>query len=1530
MLPARRTAHSLPRRIATSTALLTALATIPVLGATAVPADARTAPGSAVTAPSIDTEVGEHDLSVDFDEAASSVRSGVSFEVSGTVRRASDVLAAARQSLPTAPVAGVAASFTLALVAPDGTVLATQDVVTDDDGAFRTTVPGAATRDLDDSAALTLGLRAIRASDIDGRTTADAGAAPVLLASAGGLDLTNSFVSSVGWVKPGETYPSTITVSNPAATPVAGAVVDVSVPTGTTFESAKPSAGTRTISATEVVWTIPSVPAATADGPGVVSLVLENTAALASQEPTIVWRDLSTTATLTVGTETSDATAHGPKVIPPSETYETARYGDRPFPIVPVQYTDRTYVEGHTGETLAEKINSPDVAGSTFNLFQEMSLGQLYPNGTVPSAGLATADFDYEPGFDLTQTVPGQTCTGTTFSDLPFDVSGTALYPERVTDGVYNLPGQTQYYGADANGSAVIGSLAGIGALQNIDSGCGPTGKLVRDAAALADPEIDYSDFDTDKDGLVDFFMVVYAGCGGNGASQLGACSDADSDLLPYDNIWPHSSSLEGSYSDPVTGLSGYVTDDQLKDLEGNPLWFTDTTYSTKTTEDLGEALKVFVRVGPYNVNPETAIDKASVISHEYGHSLGLPDFYSLGGRETYGDWNLMATDKSQNMDAFSRQELGWVVPQVLVPGQTEVTGFQHSKVDTGSITWATPDGEPYTLTDGADGIVHNSEMYVAKLPGRTLLDTEAFESGDGATADHLWWSGSGNDFGCVPSGGRNLDIAIPGLADLDPGTPVTLSFKSRWNIEWDYDYGFVLTTTDGGSTYTSHESEEGYTTSATGIPVGNPNQVGCLSTYDNGLTGSSGSYAAGTADLDRLLGEQPDPVFLADSYDISDLAGAEQGALRFSYATDPGLALPGWFIDDVAVTATVDGTDKVLFETDFEESGEPGDERIFNGGCKEDLSTASRCTLGWKYLQAGAASPQDHAYYLEMRDRSGFDFDGKGEIDRDPIGFEAGLSLVYTDEAHGYGNAGTDDPPAQSPLDATPTAGSSSPDLDDAAFTAADGRSTFSDAADDPHVDNYADPSSPSGDWTFDYDCLDFTVTSMSGQDAAPEGNLTGDVLFDLGEGCSDFDYGYVDEEPLPTNLAPTAVASADPTSAQTGEAIAFSGLGSSDDTDAVADLDFSWDFGDGGSTKDATGATVSRSYLEAGEYDVTLTVTDTRGLQDTDSVTVTITGETVENTAPPAEAAAEPSTVGVGETVALSAAGSTDAETPDGLTYAWDFGDGGPTTDGTGREVTTTYSEAGEYTATVTVTDPEGLSDSASATVTVTAAETPVDTTDPTAVAKVSPRKVFVKRQVSLDASGSSDDVTDSDDLTYEWSRGDGGATVDATGRQATVKFRKPGRYSVRLTVTDEAGNSASTSKRVRVLRYVACRSRSVERQGSWKVRKDASVPRGSYCDTSGKGKRRSVITYSFTGQKLQILQGKASSGGFAKVIVDGKKRKQLNFRSKDGTDDIAFDKVRTYGKLGRGTHTVRVVMKKTRSSRNDGFLAGFVVRR
>ena len=134
------------------------------------------------------------------------------------------------------------------------------------------------------------------------------------------------------------------------------------------------------------------------------------------QDPQIVWKDLSSTATL--GDVT--ATSHGPKVIPPSGGYETARYGDRPFPVVPVDFSDRAHGAGSSAGRLATKINDPETPGSTFNLYQEMSYGQLFPHGTVPSDGVATAGWDYEPGFGFTQnSLEPDTCRGVTNAMLP-------------------------------------------------------------------------------------------------------------------------------------------------------------------------------------------------------------------------------------------------------------------------------------------------------------------------------------------------------------------------------------------------------------------------------------------------------------------------------------------------------------------------------------------------------------------------------------------------------------------------------------------------------------------------------------------------------------------------------------------------------------------------------------------------------------------------------------------------------------------------------------------------------------------------------------------------------------------------------------------------------------------------------------------------------------------------------------------------------------------------------------------------------
>jgi len=1169
------------------------------------------APSSSVASPAVDDKpapgatFGTKLLSVDFDSQASTIDPGDTFTVSGTVGKVT-------QGVVGRLGAGVPASFTLAVTDAGGTVLGTQQVTADDDGSFATTVPGELTAGLAGSedlraGDLSLALRALDAS-YAGFAAAEAGAEPIAVrASTQRLKITNSFVSSVGWVKPGADYPSRILVTNPTSKAISGAVVTVRAPTGTTFRKAS-GAGARAVRPTQITWRLKPVGAKKTS-----VLVIESRAATLEALPTLVWRDLSTTATLVSRKKRSTVRSHGPKVIPPAEVYDTARYGDRPFPVVPVQYTDRTYTAGHSGGDLAQVINARSVKGSTFNLYQEMSLGQLYPNGTVPSAGIATADFDYAPGFDFQQTSPAtlSTCTGVTFGDSPIPAQGTALYPERITNGVYNLPGQTQWYGADANGSAVVGALGGVAALQQIDSGCGPTGKLVADAVAVSDPEIDYSDFDTDKDGVVDFFMAVFAGCGGNGASQLGVCSDAASDALPYDNIWPHSSSLEFYLSDPVTGLPGFTTDDQLKDLEGKPLFYTSKSYQKMTTNRT--PYQVFVRVGPYNLNPETAIDKASVISHEYGHSLGLPDFYSLGGRETYGDWNLMATDKSQNMDGFSRQELGWVVPEVLTRGTRTVKNIPDSKQDTGVIRWKTAAGKSYTLKRGRDGVVHNSRMYVAKLPGRQLLDPKVFSTGDRATKKHAWFSGAGNDFGCATDGGgRNLDFSLPALSKIPAGTDVSVSFKSYWDIEWDYDYGYVLSSKDGKG-FTSHASDNDYTSSNTDPLAGNPNQNGCQAAYDNGLTGTSGSYQAGTEALDRKAGNTPAPIFVSDTYDISDLAGAKTPVLRFSYATDPGLARPGWFIDDIVVKAG----SKVIYRSDFEKNGSPEDPFVFNGGCQSD-NPGGDCTKGWQYVKAGAEAEFDHAYYVELRDRSGFDLDGKGQIDRDPIGFQPGLSLLYSDEAHGYGNAGTDDPPAQSPLDAKPEPGSTAPNLNDAAFTAARGRRTFSDFG-RGHTDNYSDPANTAVDprhsgvanpWRFQYDCLSFKVLSMKGATNGPSasnGDLTGTVRFTVGKGCGRFNYGY-GVPATPKNTRPTARITASRTTVPAGTAVRFDGSRSTD-KETPRTLDYVWSWDDGGAVKDAVGVQARHTFDTPGTYRVRLRASDPQGRFHIAPLTVTVT---------------------------------------------------------------------------------------------------------------------------------------------------------------------------------------------------------------------------------------------------------------------------------------------------------------------------------
>ncbi len=238
----------------------------------------------------------------------------------------------------------------------------------------------------------------------------------------------------------------------------------------------------------------------------------------------------------------------------------------------------------------------------------------------------------------------------------------------------------------------------------------------------------------------------------------------------------------------------------------------------------------------------------------------------------------------------------------------------------------------------------------------------------------------------------------------------------------------------------------------------------------------------------------------------------------------------------------------------------------------------------------------------------------------------------------------------------------------------------------------------------------------------------------------------------------------------APTGTSIGFDASASSDPDGSIAI--YAWQFGDG-----STGAGVASShgFAAAGTYTVTLTVTDDSGNTNSVSGLKTIIDR------PPVAGFNESSTsVPTGTPVQFDASISSDA---DGTiaAYSWLFGDGS-----TGSGVTTShsYSVAGPYTVTLTVTDDSGNTDTASALKTI------VDR-PPLASFSESATTSLTLNGISFDASASSD--ADGTIVSFAWNFGDG---TMGTGQTTSHSYATAGTYKVTLTVTDDSSNSGTAT--------------------------------------------------------------------------------------------------------------------------------------
>jgi PKD repeat protein len=258
-----------------------------------------------------------------------------------------------------------------------------------------------------------------------------------------------------------------------------------------------------------------------------------------------------------------------------------------------------------------------------------------------------------------------------------------------------------------------------------------------------------------------------------------------------------------------------------------------------------------------------------------------------------------------------------------------------------------------------------------------------------------------------------------------------------------------------------------------------------------------------------------------------------------------------------------------------------------------------------------------------------------------------------------------------------------------------------------------------------------------------------------------------------------------------------------------------YQWDCGNSTSVTQQAGTC---TYPTAGTYTPKLTVTDADGSTGTWSTTVTVSAPPVDtggggggtggggtgggtggtptpNAAPTANLAATPTGGYVGQNVLLDASGSRDTDTSGIATYTFSCGNGHGTAAQAGATTTCSYSTAGDFTAKVTVTDTAGMSGTDTVVVSIG------QRVHPRAVLHLS--RQHLRRHHSVVANGSGSTAVDAQIVSYRFRCGNGQRSAVLHSPRFVCHFPHAGVFRVHLRVTDSAGLSSTTSKKVWVRR-------------------------------------------------------------------------------------------------------------------------------
>ncbi|YCK36379.1 immune inhibitor A domain-containing protein [Actinomadura sp. ATCC 39365] len=264
-------------------------------------------------------------------------------------------------------------------------------------------------------------------------------------------------------------------------------------------------------------------------------------------------------------------------------------------------------------------------------------------------------------------------------------------------------------------------------------------------------------------------------------------------------------------------------------------------------------------KISNYIVQPEDS--GVGVFAHEYGHDLGLPDLYDTSGQASSAVdfWDLMSSGSHSgpifqsmptHMGLWDKWVLGWANPKTFNPGDASrlVTVGQSSR---------TP-----KLTE--DGVRVN----LASTPLKMI---------DPHSGTKAWWSNLDQDWANQT---LTRDVPVPA------GSDVRFWMWNNYEIEQDWDFGFVEVSTDGGQTWTQLKVYDEAGTEVT-TPDGYPDPNKNLKTFGNkkyGLTGDTGGQ------------------WRHDYVNLTPYAG-QSIKLRLTYNTDAAFEPRGWHADDFSLT---------------------------------------------------------------------------------------------------------------------------------------------------------------------------------------------------------------------------------------------------------------------------------------------------------------------------------------------------------------------------------------------------------------------------------------------------------------------------------------------------------------------------------------------------------------------------------------------------------------------------------------------------